>query len=55
VALTTLVVLDARAAPVVVLAVVRRPSDPAVHRVLVTLFPRPDHTWMVDDVSLLGR
>ncbi len=49
-AVTSLVLLDPRAAPVVVYAVVR---DPGPHRLVLTLFPRPSGGWAVDDVAVL--
>lgn len=47
--------LDPRAAPVVVYAVVLRSGDPASHQVVLTMFHRPGGGWAVDDLTILGR
>ncbi len=46
--------LDPRAAPVVVDAVVARSGDPGLHRVVLTMFHRPGGGWAVDDLTILG-
>jgi hypothetical protein len=49
---TFLALVDPRSAPVVAEAVVRRPADPVLHRVVVTLFRTPAGRWVVDDLAV---
>jgi hypothetical protein len=54
-ALAILRLLDPRAAPVVVYAVVQWSRDGGAHQILLTLFPTPRGGWAVDDVVVLDR
>jgi hypothetical protein len=54
-ALTTLLLVDPRTAPVVVYAVVRWSGDGGGHQVVLTLFPKPLGGWIIDDLTVLSR